>query len=119
MSPFIPHLINAGVLIVFPAWGYLSSETPSLTALIPTAFGLLLVACAPGVKSENKVVAHIAVVLTLIVLLALFMPLRGAIGREDGLAVFRVGVMMLTSAVAMVFFVKSFIDARKAREAGD
>jgi len=26
-------------------------------------------------------------------------------------------MLMLTSAIAMVFFVKSFIDARKAREA--
>lgn len=115
MNAHTASLINAIVLIVMAAWGYLSSETPSLTALIPVAFGALLLACYPGVKAENKVIAHIAVLLTLIVLVALFMPLRGAIGRGDMLAIVRVAIMMASTAMAMVFFVKSFIEARRSR----
>jgi hypothetical protein len=38
-----------------------------------------------------------------------------AIGRADGLGIARVSVMMVTSLVAMVVFVRSFIDARKGR----
>ncbi|MEL6340385.1 MAG: hypothetical protein AAFQ65_10785 [Myxococcota bacterium] len=116
MKAHIASLINALTLIAMPAWAYLSAEVPSLTALIPCAFGVALVLCVPGVKAENKVIAHIAVLLTLIVLVALFMPLRGAIGRGDGLAIARVSLMLITSVVAMVFFVKSFIDARRRRE---
>ncbi|MBF69280.1 MAG: hypothetical protein CMQ29_16520 [Gammaproteobacteria bacterium] len=119
MSPFVASLINALILILFAAWGYFASATPSITALIPAAFGVLLLACLPGVKAENKIVAHIAVVLTLIVLVALFMPLRGALGREDAMAAIRAALMMASSAVAMVFFIKSFIDARKARLEAD
>ncbi len=59
--------------------------------------------------------AHIAVLLTLVVLLALFMPLRGAIAREDTLAMLRVGLMLASSALALALFVKSFIDVRRAR----
>ncbi|MEO0367685.1 MAG: hypothetical protein AAF197_02750 [Pseudomonadota bacterium] len=115
MTAHRASLINALLLIVLSSWGYLSSSTPSMTALIPATFGVLLLLCNPGVKSENKVIAHIAVLLTLIVLAGLAMPLMGALGREDTAAIFRVGIMLLSTIVALVYFVKSFIDARKNR----
>ena len=72
-----------------------------------------------GVKTENKVIAHIAVVLTLIMILGLAMPLKGAIGREDTMAIVRVAIMVITGILAMVAFIGSFKAARKAREAGN
>ncbi|MEM7492468.1 MAG: hypothetical protein AAF296_03745 [Pseudomonadota bacterium] len=116
MKAHTASLLNALTLIAMSAWAYFASETPSVTALIPAAFGVALILCLPGVKSENKIVAHIAVVLTLIVFVALFMPLRSALGRADTVAIIRIGLMMATTALAFVFFIKSFIDARKARE---
>lgn len=110
-------MINALILIGVSLWGYFGSDKPSPTAFIPAVFGVALLACLPGVKSHNKVVAHRAVFLTLFVLIALFMPLKGAIGREDTMAILRVGLMIASTVVAMIFFVKSFIDARKARVA--
>ncbi len=115
MTAHTASLVNAIVLIVFSAWAYLASETPSITALIPAAFGLLLLACYKGVRDENKIVSHISVLLTALVIFGLFAPLRGAIEREDGAAIFRVGVMMATTLVALAFFIKSFIDARRRR----
>lgn len=111
----LANLINAGTLIVLSAWAYLGSDTPSLTALIPGGFGMALLICQQGVIRENKGIAHVAAVLTLIVLIALLMPLSGAIGRGDGPAILRVGLMTATSLVALVAFVRSFIAARKAR----
>ncbi|MEM7291263.1 MAG: hypothetical protein AAF412_12990, partial [Pseudomonadota bacterium] len=86
MKAHTANLINGIALLAMPLWAYFSSVSPSLTALIPAAFGVCLIACHSGVKSENKVVAHIAVLLTLIAFIALFMPLNGAIGRGDQLA---------------------------------
>ncbi|MEM1247933.1 MAG: hypothetical protein AAGA81_05410 [Acidobacteriota bacterium] len=117
MKAHVVSLINALALIGLGGWAYLSSDTPSVTALIPVIFGVLILLMNPGVKSENKVIAHIAVLLTLVILLGLAMPLRGAIGRSDTVAIARVAIMMATTVWAMVAFVKSFIDARKAREA--
>lgn len=117
MNAHKANLINAITLILMSAWGYLSSLTPSMTALIPLVFGVVLLALNNGVKFENKAQAHVAVILTLIVLLALAMPLKGAIGRDDSMAILRIGIMMITSVIAMVFFIKSFRDARIAREA--
>ena len=115
MQPHIVSAVNAFSLIALAAWGYFDSQSP--TALIPVIFGVILLVLNQGVKNENKVVAHIAVVLTLLVLVALIKPFTAAMGRSDTPAMIRTGIMLLTSLVAMIAFVKSFIDARKARKA--
>ena len=117
MKAYIASLINAVALIGLSLWGYFSSDNPSFTALIPTAVGVILLLISNGVKTENKVIAHIAVLLTLLILGGLVKPLLGAMDRGDNAAIIRVGNMILTTVVAMVFFVKSFIDARKKRAA--
>ena len=116
MKAHTASLINAKLLITLPLWGYLSSETPSITALIPAFIGVALLGMNYGVKKENKIIAHIAVLLTLVILFGLIKPLMGALGRGDGLAIGRVLVMIISTVLAIVFFVKSFIDARKRRE---
>ncbi|MEM6843350.1 MAG: hypothetical protein AAF944_24450 [Bacteroidota bacterium] len=116
MKAYQASLLNAIALVALSLWGYFSSDTPSLTALIPTAIGVILLLLNPGVRRENKVVAHIAVVLTLLILFGLVRPLTGALDRGDTAAVIRVAVMLLTTVLAMIFFVKSFIDARRARK---
>tara|TARA_B100001094_G_C17966821_1_gene688295 strand:+ start:197 stop:586 length:390 start_codon:yes stop_codon:yes gene_type:complete len=116
MKAHTASLINAILLITLSIWGFSSSETPSNTALIPAIVGAILLGLNPGVKKENKVIAHIAVLLTLVILFGLIKPLMGAIGREDGSAIGRIIVMIISTVFAKVFFVKSFIDARKKRE---
>lgn len=114
MTAHRASLINAAVLILCSLWAYVVSG--SMTALIPAAFGVGIAACYSGVKVENKLIAHIAVLLALIVLLALTVPLRGALSRGDGMALLRVALMAGSCIFAMVYFVKSFRDARRARE---
>ena len=109
-------LINSIILILLGGFGYVQSSSPSPTALIPVAGGISLLLMYPGVKSQNKIMAHIAVLVTLIMLLGLFMPLMGSIGRGDTNAVIRVAVMLLFTTQALFFFIKSFIDARKSKD---
>ena len=119
MKTHTASLVNSLILIAMGAWGYLASESPSITALIPLFFGVVLLLCYRGVKAQNKVIAHVAVLLTLLGLVALFMPLKGAIGRADTEATVRVALMIATSALSTVYFIKSFIDARKNKEVAD
>jgi hypothetical protein len=105
------NLINSISLIAFGIWGYLEVASP--TALIPVGFGVALLLCNNGVKNQNKVVAHIAVLLTLVILLALVgMRLPKSL-ESGGLGLIRVIAMCGTSLLAMVYFVRSFIEARK------
>ncbi|MEC8360974.1 MAG: hypothetical protein VX002_01625, partial [Bacteroidota bacterium] len=109
MKAHIVSLIHAVALIGLGGYGYLSSDTPSVTALIPVVFGVLLLAMNNGVKKENKVIAHIAVLLTLLIIIGLIKPLTGAMGRGDSAAVARVATMLVLGVLAMVSFVRSFI----------
>ena len=102
--------INAIILIVIGAWGYV--ESGSLTSNIPVFIGLVLLLLNKGIKNQNKLIAHIAVIVTLLSF-ANIMPLKGALedGRND--AVLRVIIMLTSSFYEMIYFIKSFIEARK------
>ena len=105
------NILNSVCLIIIWLWGYLEVTSP--TALIPVGFWVALLLCVPGLKKENKVVAHIAVLLTLIILLALVgMRLPKSID-QGGIGLIRVILMIGTSALSMIYFVKSFIANRK------
>jgi hypothetical protein len=117
MKAHTASLINAVILIGFGLWAYFCSETPSVTALIPVIFGVVILSLYKGVKKEDKIIAHIAVLLTLLILGGLVKPLTAAIGREDGLAIARVSVMIVSTIIALFFFIKSFVDVRRARKA--
>ena len=108
MNAHTASLVNAILLIFIGGWGYFESSSPS--ALIPVIIGVILFFLNKGIK--NKVIAHIAVLLTLLSF-ALFMPLMRALedGRND--AILRLIIMLSSSFYAMFFFVKSFIEARK------
>lgn len=109
------NLINSITLIALSVWAYFSSDEPSFTALIPAVFGVALWVLNKGVKLEDKVLSHIVVVLTVLLFGALFKPLSGVVGRGDTLGIIRVLLMMATTLLALAFFVKSFVDARRRR----
>ena len=113
MKTTTANTINATSLIVLSLFGYFSSETPSATAFIPTVIGVLLFFFSNGIKNENKVIAHLAVLLTLLAIAGLTMALLGAIDRHDPSAILRVSIMIVTSVLAMIAFIRSFIAARK------
>lgn len=105
----------AAVLILVSAWGYLASGMASATALLPGAFGLGLLACARGVKAGSRLMTIIAAALALIVLLALFTPLQGALGRGDDAAVLRLLIMQAATAVTLAAYLRAVIGARKRK----
>ena len=112
------NLINSLILITLGFWGaypFIIHQTGSATSLIPIIFGILLLLLNPGLKKECKIRSHIVVLLTILILLSLFMPLKGSIERSDTTAIIRIGIMMLSSLFATVTFIKSFIDARKQK----
>jgi len=108
-------LINAAILILIGAWGAYETNWAG-TSFIPVVGGVILLLLNGGVKKENKVIAHIAVLLTLLLLIGLMKPLSAAFADDRTMAIVRVGIMMVSCIFAMLYFIKSFRDARKARE---
>jgi len=110
------NMINAIVLVAFGIWGIKSTGLEgSLTPIIPVVVGIILFVCTNFVRNHHKIVSHIAVVLTLLILLGLARPFMKAIEGGNSMVMFRTGTMMLTSLIAFVAFIKSFRDARKAK----
>jgi|TARA_B110000114_G_scaffold153904_1_gene166445 hypothetical protein len=113
------NLINALTLVIVGLWGFIDVNTPSLetgiswTALIPVFFGAIFLLCQKGIKNDSKIIAHIAVVLTLLILIALVGKRLPISIENGGIGLFRVAVMSLTSLLAFIIFIRSFIENRK------
>ena len=107
-------LINSIVLISMGLWGYFESDSRPITALIPVIIGVILLLINSGVKKENKIAAHVAVLLTLLIIIGLVKPFLGTLGRGNIVGILRVSAMIITSLWAMIIFVQSFISARKS-----
>jgi len=116
------NLINALTLIALGLWGYIDVSNYKLatiisfehwTALITVFFGIILLLCNKGIRNSNKAIAHVAVVLTLLVLIALVAKRLPISIEQGGVGLFRVLAMSLCSFIAFITFIRSFIANRK------
>lgn len=109
------NLINSIALISMSVWGYV--DTDSFTALIPAIFGVILLLLGTMLTNEKlvKLSAHLVVLFTLLILLALVVQVLPGVVERGGVGLTRVILMITTSAIAMIVFIKSFIDNRKSR----
>jgi exosortase/archaeosortase len=112
------NLLNAIILLAVGLYGYFIVLTPekthAITALIPAAFGLLFLVFQKGVATENKVIAHMVVVLTLLLLIICIMRFLKIELWEAKKYLFL--ICILSNSVALLAFVGSFIAARKNRK---
>lgn len=122
MKTYQANLLNSLTLIIIGLWGYFDVSNYDLsainsfkewTALIPVFFGLVLLLCQNGIKNNSKLIAHIAVVVTLLILIALAGKRLPISIEQGGIGLFRVIAMSLTSLIALIIFIKSFISNRK------
>ena len=121
----IPTIFVGLLLSLMGAYGYFGTGTHSVTALIPAFFGIPLLVC--GVLARNdgmrKIAMHVAVTLGLIGFIGAAaraipkLPALFAGTAEKPLAVEMQSAMALVCLIYVVMCVRSFIAARKAREA--
>ncbi len=104
--------LNAVVLILIGVIAFIIKSSP--TALIPAFFGALIGICFLTYDKNNKLVAHICLVLMLLVFGSLFMPLKARFAADDLPGMLRVAAMQLVTLYAMVCFIISFVQARKS-----
>ena len=55
-------------------------------------------------------------IITLVILIGLIKPLIGVIEKEELLPIIRVLTMIISTFLSLVFFIKSFINARKNKK---
>ena len=110
MKPHFLNLVNALVLVILGGWGYIEKDSP--TALIPVFMGAILWILTPKMREGDKNASHTAAILTLLIVIGLFMPLRRELHLGDTMGVLRSLVMLGSSLLALSIFVKSFMEKR-------
>ena len=124
-DPAPRYAIGAGTaLILVGAVGYLLSEAENpVTALIPAGVGLLLIVCGVIAMSGERALKHAMHAAALIGVLGFLAGagrLAMVLATQDDpspLGVVALAAMAVICGVFVALCVKSFIDARKRREA--
>ena len=112
MKAHTASLINGLVLVIMGLWGAMATDFNSPTAFIPVGVGFIILLLNNYMKKEDKVISHIIVVLTVLIALALIMPLRRAISTDNTMALVRMILMILSCILAIWYFIQSFRSAR-------
>ena len=107
MNPKTTNVINSIALIMMGLWGFIDVSSP--TALIPTAFGVLIFICFVLSKRNeklNKIFSHVAILLTLLILISLIGTRLPKSIDDGGIGLLRVLIMIGTSSLSIVIFIK-------------
>ena len=115
----------ASILILTGVVGYLATGQASVTALVPAFLGILAGICSVIARNERflKHAMHGAAVIALLGTLGTLRVLPQVPSLIDGsaerpAAVLSQGLTLLLSLIFVVLCGRSFIEARRAREAG-
>lgn len=108
------------LLSIFGVSGAILHSKSPYTALIPFVIGDLLLVCgffAMRMDHLRKHLMHAAAMLALIAVLLAIFPIAMRGDKMSLLSWITIGGMLLTGMVLEILYVRSFIAARKAREA--
>lgn len=115
----------AVIFIILGVVGYFATGMVSITALIPSFFGIVLLILGLLAQSESrrKLMMHIAVVIGVLGVGGTFTGLMkfptylsgGELARPE--AVLTQAIMCLLSLLYVALCIKSFVDARRAQTA--
>ena len=123
--PDIVTLVTGLVLVAAGLFSYFSNENRPPTALIGPIVGAILMACYPGVKNANKIVAHVVVVLTLLFGLISLQMFFNSYGNDEldemtrNRRVMVFAIMAVACLTATALYVAGFIQKRKERKAAE
>jgi hypothetical protein len=117
-------MISKGVGLVLSVWGiaaYIISDMASVTAMIPTFIGapiLLMGFLSEKMPEKRKLFMHIAAVFGVFAVIG-STRIFSMLGGDYGLTFFSLLLLMVLGVFYTVVCVKSFIHARKSREAAE
>ncbi len=117
MKPVQVNFINGLILAVVGLYGYFgvagADGNASPTALIPTAFGVLLIILGFFWEKAPKIVSHVVVVLTLVLLVMVTNRFLKVDAWDSKKYLFLAA--LISNAVALVVFIRSFVAARMTK----
>jgi hypothetical protein len=107
MNAHKANLINSVSLFVMSLWDYFGSMNPAVHSFVPLLFGVMLLSLNNGVLYNIKGQKRAAFVLTIFMTVLLLRPMYDAIGDKNTMVIIRIGWMMGTSLLAIIYFIKN------------
>lgn len=117
-----PHIVNLYFSLLLIALGlygllarYFEMGDWQITSLIPAFFGIILLAMTSGIKKENTIISHIAVMLTIILAgVVSYMFIKNLGADFNGSRKFLIFLITgLASYLAFGIYLAGFIDKKK------
>ncbi len=105
--------INSFVLIVIGFWGYAANNFATHTAIIPLSAGILFLGMALLLKKEKKILLIFISTITFILLIAFIFPLLRNARQSDIWGMIRISIEMLASAMALIVYLRNYIQLNK------
>ena len=110
-----PHIVNLVYSLFIMILGligffarYAEAGDLQFTALIPFIFGIIMLFLTKGIKQQNKIIAHIAVMLTMLV-----------INLDNQFLIIRKGIIFLlliiSSFIALTIYIIRFFKIKKTQ----
>ena len=120
-KPYITNAIYSVYLIIIGIISFLlsyyDSNTFQFTALIPAAFGVVLLSLTKGVMKEDKAASHLIVVITMV--LAIFVTVMLALNVKDGFILSRkvtIFILVLAGSITTLgLYIARFISIKKRK----
>lgn len=112
-------VIFGSLLIIIGVGGYILSGMVSITAMIPAFFGVIFVILGMLASKENlkKHMMHAAAALSIILIIPTITAIGDLVAGDSSAAVISRSITAIASIIFLMLCVKSFIDARRARDA--
>lgn len=110
-------VLFAAALLLLGVGFYLGTGMKSMTALIPAFFAIPLGVCGLVSRTprSTKIAMHVAVLVALLGALAPIGMIASRWSKMASVAKIELITMMAICALLLVIYVKSFIDARRAK----
>ena len=106
MKTYQVNLLNGIILIVIGLWAYQTTNTEGATALVPVAFGGLFVITTPPFRAGNPLTVNILTLLSGLLIIALSMALWRTLQEKQGMPLFPLIIMLLSSSLAFIFLLR-------------
>ncbi|HRI00854.1 MAG TPA: hypothetical protein PK006_07380 [Saprospiraceae bacterium] len=114
MKPVQANLINCFVLVFIGLWSFQSTDFLHKTAMVPVITGIVLSAFHKGMKEGNKIAGITVLVITSLLFIALFLPLKREIEAKDYLGILRVSLMLISCAYSIFVLMRNIFSAQKS-----
>ncbi len=112
-------LINSIVLILIGIWGFIANDYAIHTLIVPLSAGIILLIFSRFLQIDKPNVLLLVSFLTFILMLAFIVPFQRNAEQSDVMGMLRIGIEMMASAMALIVYLRNFVQLKMNHKTHD